>query len=116
MHQQIETKHHEHNTGSFLYKERLQHAQVSQPLDSLAISHHTLEQDVQEDFETYTVHGNNVWMHVEKNSGSIGVLDTDTTDTTDTAITATENEPCPSESATGNPSVDGPVWEATNSQ
>ena len=99
MHQQIETKHHERSTGSFLYKERLQHAQVSQPLDSLATSHHTLEQDVQEDFETYTVHGNNVQMHVEKNPGTIGVLDTEMTGT---ALTATENEPCPSKSATGN--------------
>lgn len=76
MHQQIETKHHERSTGSFLYKERLQHAQVSQPLDLLATSHHTPEQDIQEDFETYTVHGNNVRMHVEKNPGTIGVLDT----------------------------------------
>ena len=89
MHQQIEAKHHEHSMGSFLYKERLQHAQVSQPLDSLATSHHTLEQDIQEDFEMYTVHGNNVRMHVDKNPGTIGVLDT-------------ENEPCPSKSATGN--------------
>jgi len=95
-HQQIETKHHERSTGSFLYKERLQHAQVSQPLDSLATSHHVPEQDIQEDFETYTVHGDNVRMHVEKNPGTVGVVDPVTVTTT------TENMPCPSKSTTGN--------------
>jgi len=94
-HQQIETKHHERSTGSFLYKERLQHAQVSQPLDSLATSRQVPEQDIQEDFETYTVNGNNVRMHVEKNPGTIGVVDEPVT-------TATPSEPCPSKSVTGN--------------
>jgi len=94
-HQQIETKHHERSTGSFLYKERLQHAQVSQPLDSLATSCQVPEQDIKEDFETYTVDGNNVQMHVEKNPGTIGVVDEPVT-------TATPSEPCPSKSVTGN--------------
>ena len=93
-HQQIETKHHEHSTGSFLYKERLQYVQVSQPLDSLATSCHVPEQDIQEDFETYTVHRDNVWMHVEP--GIVGVVDPVMVTTT------TENIPCPSKSATGN--------------
>lgn len=97
-HQQIEMKHHEHSTGSFLYKERLQHAQVSQPLDSLATSRHVSEQDIQEDFETYTIHGNDVQMHVEKNPGTVGVVDPVTV----TTPTQAESTPCPSKSTTGN--------------
>lgn len=36
LHQQMEKKHHERSTGSFLYKERLQHAKISQPMDSFS--------------------------------------------------------------------------------
>ena len=39
--------------------------------------------------ETYMVHENNVQMHVEKNPGSIGVVDMETTDTA-----VTKNQPC----------------------
>jgi hypothetical protein len=89
LHQKIEKKHSERSTGSFLYKQRLQHAQMSQPVDFLSTSHHVLEQDIQEDFESYSTDQNGLCMHVEKNPGTIGVVDD-------------SQEPCPSKSATGN--------------
>jgi hypothetical protein len=55
LHQQMEKKHHERSTGSFLYKERLQHAKISQPVNSFSGARRVPEQDIQEDFETFTV-------------------------------------------------------------
>ena len=75
VHQQIETKHQQRSTGSFLYKQRLQHAQVSQPIDSFSGLHHVQEQDLQEDFESYHVRGQEVVMNTIKNPGTIGVDD-----------------------------------------
>ena len=92
IHQQIETKHQQRSTGSFLYKQRLQHAQISQPIDSFSSSRRVQEQDVQEDFESYIVNGQKITFDTVKNPGTIGVAD----DTTEPA------EPCPSKSTQGN--------------
>ncbi|KAF8957605.1 hypothetical protein BDZ97DRAFT_1669810 [Flammula alnicola] len=90
LHQQIETKHHEQSTGAFLYKDRLQHAQISQPVDSFSQSRRVPEQDIQEDFESYTAGGQTgVTVDVQKNPGSVGVADE-------------IPEPCPSKSTAGN--------------
>ncbi|KAF8964865.1 hypothetical protein BDZ97DRAFT_1659626, partial [Flammula alnicola] len=92
IHQQIEAKYHERSTGSFLYKDRLQHAQISQPVDSFSQSRRVPEQDVQEDFESYTAGGQSgIAVSVQKNPGSVGVTDSDVIP-----------EPCPSKSAAGN--------------
>ena len=53
LHQQIDKKHHECSSGSFLYKEHLQHAKISQPVDSFSGAHRVPEQDIQEDFESF---------------------------------------------------------------
>jgi hypothetical protein len=89
LHQQIEKKHHERSTGSFLYKSRLQHAEISQLVDSFSGSRNVPEQDIQEDFESYVAGSNDtITMLAEKNSGTVGVAD-------DTI------EPCPSKSEKG---------------
>jgi len=92
IHQQIETKHQQCSTGSFLYKQWLQHAQISQPVDSFSCSHCVQEQDIQEDFESYIVNGQTIMLDTVKNPGTIGVAD-DTTEPT---------KPCPSKSMDGN--------------
>ena len=92
LHQEMEKKHHECSTGSFLYKERLQRAKISQPVDSFSNSRHVPEQDIQEDFETFAVNDqDNVTMHTQKNTGMVGTLDHDVLPV-----------PCPSKSVTGN--------------
>ncbi|KDR71533.1 hypothetical protein GALMADRAFT_102508 [Galerina marginata CBS 339.88] len=90
LHQEMEWKHHERSTGSFLYRQRLQHASVSQPVDSFSHAKNVPEQDIQEDFETYIVgKKDKVTLHVEKNLGSVGTDDF-------------PPEPCPSKSESGN--------------
>ncbi|KAF8161529.1 hypothetical protein B0H34DRAFT_781972 [Crassisporium funariophilum] len=90
LHQEMERKHHERSTGSFLYQQRLQHASVSQPVDSFSNTKTVPEQDIQEDFETYMVgEKDKVTLHVEKNPGSVG--------TDDSPLL-----PCPSKSESGN--------------
>ncbi|KAF8801527.1 hypothetical protein BYT27DRAFT_7114765 [Phlegmacium glaucopus] len=89
LHQDIEKKHHERSAGSFLYKERLKHAQVSQLVDSFSNKQQVPEQDIQEDFETYSMLNNTVTILIEENAGTVGVAD-------DTY------EPCGSKSAEGN--------------
>ena len=92
LHQEIEKKNSDRSTGSFLYKQRLQHAQISQPVDSLSTSHHVPEQDIQEDIELYSADKDGVRVHIEKNPGTIGVVDD-------------SQEICPSKAATGNRTV-----------
>jgi hypothetical protein len=88
----MEKKHHERSTGSFLYKERLQHTKISQPVDSFSGAHRVPEQDIQEDFETFVVDGQNeVAIHTQKNPGTVGTLDD-----------VLPRDPCPSKSAVGN--------------
>ena len=87
LHQEIEKKNNEWSTGSFLYKQQLQ--QISQPVDSLSTSHHVPEQDIQEDIKSYLADENGVHMHIEKNPGTIGVVDD-------------SQELCPSKAVTGN--------------
>lgn len=92
LHQEMEKKHHERSTGSFLYKERLQHAKISQPVDSFSDSRRAPEQDIQEDFETFAVNDQGkVIMHIQKNPGTVGTLDN-----------LPPLDPCPSKSAAGN--------------
>ena len=92
-HQEIEKKHFERSTGSFLYKARLQHAEISHPVDSFSTMQHVPEQDIEEDFETYITLGNNqgVCIHTEKNTGTIGTLD-------ESVVDSVSAEPCPSKS------------------
>lgn len=92
LHQEIETKHQQQSTGSFLYKQQLQHAQISQPIDSFSGACRVQEQDLQEDFESYLVNGQQIMMNTVKNPGTIGVADD----------TAEPVDPCPSKSAHGN--------------
>jgi hypothetical protein len=92
LHQEIEKKNSERSTGSFLYKQRLQHAQISQPVDSLSTSHHVPEQDIQEDVESYSADQNGVHVHIEKDPGTVGVVDD-------------SQEICPSKAVTGNRAV-----------
>lgn len=92
LHQEIERKHKERSTGSFLYKQRLQHAQLSHPVDSFANSQHVPELEVEENVETFVLSQNGVTMHTEQNPGTIG--------TTDNAVPAPL--PCPSKSSAGN--------------
>ncbi|PPQ88323.1 hypothetical protein CVT25_012448 [Psilocybe cyanescens] len=88
--QKIESKHSERSTGSFYI-----HTNVVQPVDSFSQNtKSTPEQDLKEDFKSYTVTGNHikgsmVTHHVAKNTGSIGTVDTPTDD-------------CPSKLAVGN--------------
>jgi CxC6 like cysteine cluster associated with KDZ transposases len=106
VHQQIEKKHGERSTGSFLYKERLQHAQISQPVDPFSHSRLVPEEDVQEDFESYTMRnalaagssGVTVTFSLQKNPGSVGVMDQDS----ETASLPGPPVPCPSKSPAGN--------------
>ena len=42
----MEKKHQESSTGSFLYKEQLQHAKISQPVDSFLGAWQVPEQDI----------------------------------------------------------------------
>jgi hypothetical protein len=90
----MEKKHHERSTGSFLYKERLQHAKISQPVNSFSGARQVPEQDIQEDFETFAI-GNDsqdeVAIHIQKNPGTVGTLDD-----------ILPQDPCPSKSAVGN--------------
>ncbi|KAF8805951.1 hypothetical protein BYT27DRAFT_7224636 [Phlegmacium glaucopus] len=87
-------------TCPFLYKEQLQHAQISQPVDSFSQSCCVPEQDIQEDFESYTVHPSNsspgVVVSIQKNPGSVGVLDQDS------ELASIPPIPCPSKSLAGN--------------
>jgi hypothetical protein len=92
IHQQIESKHQQRSTGSFLYKQRLQHAQISQPIDSFSGARHVQEQDLQEDFESYRINGQQIVMDSVKNPGTVGIVDD----------TAEPVQPCPSKSAHGN--------------
>lgn len=55
LHQEMERKNYEYSTGSFLYHQHLQHANVSQPVDSFSHTRAIPEQDIQEDIETYDV-------------------------------------------------------------
>ena len=101
LHQQIEKRHGERSTGSFLYRERLQHAQVSQPVDSFSQSRHVPEQDIQEDIESYTtardLNGSSrIVFSVQKNPSSVGVTDKDSQSASTPPI------PCPSKSSAGN--------------
>ena len=92
LHQQMEKKHHERSTGSFLYKERLQHAKISQPVDSFSGARRVPEQDIQEDFESFVVNDQDeVAIHTQKNPGTVGTLDD-----------VQPQDPCPSKSAVGN--------------
>ena len=76
LHQQMEKKHHERSTGSFLYKERLQHAKISQPVDSFSGARRVPEQDIQEDFEMFAIDDQDeVVIHTQKNPGTVGTLD-----------------------------------------
>jgi len=69
-------KHKERSTGSFLYRERLQHAQISQPTDTFSGTRQVDEQDIQEDYETFTSpDGVGIQLNVEKNPGSLGTTD-----------------------------------------
>ena len=94
LHQQMEKKHYECSTGSFLYKERLQHAKISQPVDSFLGARQVPEQDIQEDFEMFAI-GNDsedkVAIHIQKNPGTVGTLDN-----------ILLQDPCPLKSAVGN--------------
>ena len=86
----MERKNHERSTGSFLYRQCLQHANVSQLVDSFSHTRAVPEQDIQEDIETYDVGDKNeVRFNIKKNPGSIGAEDVPV-------------EPCPSKSALGN--------------
>lgn len=67
LHQEMERKNHECSTGSFLYCQRLQHANVSQPVDSFSHTRAVPEQDIQKDIETYDVGDKNtVQFNVKK--------------------------------------------------
>ena len=94
LHQQMEKKHHERSTGSFLYKERLQHAKISQPVDSFSGARRVPEQDIQEDFEMFAIDDQDeVVIHTQKNPGTVGTLDD---------VLPQAQDPCPSKSAKGN--------------
>lgn len=72
----MEKKHHECSTGSFLYKEQLQHAKISQPVDLFLAVHQVPEQDIQENFETFAINDQDeVTIHTQKNPGTVGTLD-----------------------------------------
>jgi hypothetical protein len=75
-----------------LYKQQLQHAQSSQPVDSFSGACCVQEQDLQEDFESYLVAGQQIVMNTIKNPGTVGIAD-DIIEPVD---------PCPSKSAHGN--------------
>ena len=88
-HQAIESKHRERSTALFLYKQRLQNARISQPVDSFMQSQTMAEQDIQEEFEVFKEAENGqIILDVEKNMGSIGASDI-------------END-CPSKAPQGN--------------
>ena len=92
LHQQMEKKHHERSTSSFLYKEWLQHAKISQPVDSFSGAHRVPEQDIQEDLKTFVVDNQDeVAIHTQKNPGTVGSLDD-----------VQQQDSCPSKSAEGN--------------
>ena len=97
-HQAIESKHRERSTALFLYKQRLQNARISQPVDSFTQSQTIAEQDIQEEFEVFKEAENGqIILDVEKNTGSIGALDTGISEATSTI----ENN-CPSKAPQGN--------------
>lgn len=106
-HQQIEKKHSERSTGSFLYRTRLQHAEIAHQVDSFSATQHVPEQDIEEDYESYITVNKTLMLVTEKNTGTVGVLD----DTISQADEATQlsftapKEPCPSKSAEGNAKV-----------
>lgn len=104
-HQEIEKKHTERSTGSFLYRTRLQHAEISHQIDSFSATQRVPEQDIEEDTEIYTTVNNTVQFRNEKNTGTIGVLDDTASGNSESTDTTQVQEPCPSKSANGNAKV-----------
>ena len=108
LHQQMEKKHHERSRGSFLYKEHLQHAKISQPVDSFPGAHQVPEQDIQEDFKNFVINDQDeLAIHTQKNPGTVGTLDD-----------IQQQDPCPSKSAVGNKTLKAQFghWRTHNEQ
>ncbi|KAF8811761.1 hypothetical protein BYT27DRAFT_7231609 [Phlegmacium glaucopus] len=87
-HREMEKKNKERGTAAFTLKERLKHAQISHPQDSLTISEHIPAHDVQEHVEWFEINQNRVDIFNEKNPGSVGVVE--------------DSDPCSTKSAVGN--------------
>ena len=104
-HQEIEKKHAERSTGSFLYRTRLQHTEISHQVDSFSATQYVPEQDIEEDTEIYITVNNTIQLRSEKNTGTIGVLDDNTPIGNDSTSSTQVQEPCPSKSANGNAKV-----------
>ena len=82
----------------------MQHTQISQPVDPFSHLRRVPEEDVQEDFKSYTVHNSlaagssGVVFSLRKNLGSVGAMDQDS----EAESIPPGPVPCPSKSPAGN--------------